>query len=238
MRDQLQVPGRRVQVRQPRRARLDERFVVFIHGAAGPTGRHRQRHGEQRDKLREVLPRAVIARVMTTFAAVVVAAAAAARRRPPVGHVRVVQRRGSTVRVRIRLASRGWGIRRRGGVVLGGLPGRRVFVGAGRHQRGLIERLSMPVGWELAILRAVRRRLLRHLELHRFPDHPVHVALGCGGCLRGCSRFALRRLPRGILLRVRRIFVVVPSAPAGGSNGRGRRARRVGVVIGDPRAPS
>ena len=68
MRDQLQVPRRRVQVRQPRRARLDERFVVFIHGAAGPTGRHPQRHGEQRDKLREVLPRAVIARVvMTTF---------------------------------------------------------------------------------------------------------------------------------------------------------------------------
>ena len=71
MRDQLQVPRRRVQVRQPRRARLDERFVVFIHGAAGPTGRHPQRHGEQRDKLREVLPCAVIARVMTTFAAVV-----------------------------------------------------------------------------------------------------------------------------------------------------------------------
>ena len=67
-RDQLEVPRRRVQVRQPRSARLDERDVVGVHGAAGPTRRHRQRDGEQRDKLREVLPRAVIARVvMTTF---------------------------------------------------------------------------------------------------------------------------------------------------------------------------
>ena len=89
----------------------------------------------------------------------------------------------------------------------------------------------MPVGWELAILRAVPA-VSCHLELHRFPDHPVHVALGCGGCLRGCSRRAPP--PRGILLRVKRFFVVVPSAPAGGSNGRGRRARRVAVVICDP----
>ena len=69
--------------------------------------------------------------------------------------------------------------RRRGGVVLGGLPGRRVFVSAGRHQRGLIERLSMPVGWELAILRAVRRRLLRNKPCpHLSPVHLAAAAIG------------------------------------------------------------
>ena len=66
----LEVSRRRVEVRHPRRTRLREMRLTRVDRAAGPSRRHRERDGEQRYELGEILGCAVIARFLSTSLAV------------------------------------------------------------------------------------------------------------------------------------------------------------------------